>query len=213
MVRHQQHHMRPPESLILAMADRFKQTRRNGGDGKLVGTAPGAIHGDEINRFLRVNPQRDVVRQAFSLRKRHDFQNRDGERCNRVLSSKQADIAARMSLPIFGRDGALRRPIPLVPNGGHRSAMSLPRLVREFVRWREKCMKAVGKPSMMPTQIKASIMRPRCPLVRCVHGMSTITGMMITAISENPNHNSLRIFTCPPPGAPRTGRASGCPRP
>ena len=52
---------------------------------------------------------------------------------------------------------------------------------------------------MMPTQISASISRPRWPLVRWVQGMSTITGMMITAISEKPNQSSLRIFTCPAP--------------
>jgi len=66
MVGHQQKNMRPPQSLILPVTDGFKERRRSFFDGQLVGSAQFTIDGDKINLPLRINPQRDCVRQGFS---------------------------------------------------------------------------------------------------------------------------------------------------
>ena len=63
VIRHEQKNMRPPEILILTMPDGFKENRCDCVRGELVGHARFAIDGDEINLFLRINPQRDFVRQ------------------------------------------------------------------------------------------------------------------------------------------------------
>src|SRR5262245_57162483 len=55
-------------------------------------------------------------------------------------------------------------------------------------------VKAVGKPSMIATTISASISSPMWPLVRLPHGMKTAMASRISAISEKPNHSSVRIF-------------------
>jgi len=65
MIGHEQENMRPPKSLLLPMPDGFKESRRNSVRGKLVGPTQFAIDGDEVNRPLRVNPQRNFVWQRF----------------------------------------------------------------------------------------------------------------------------------------------------
>src|SRR5688572_8714499 len=59
-------------------------------------------------------------------------------------------------------------------------------------------VKAVGKPSMMATTINASMSSPMWPLVMLPQGMSTRIAITMIAISEKPNHSSLRNFICLP---------------
>ena len=57
-------------------------------------------------------------------------------------------------------------------------------------------VKAVGKPSMMATTTKPSMIRPRCPFVTCPQGMIKSRATMISAIKAKPNRSSLRIVIC-----------------
>ena len=97
MIGHKQENMRPPKSLLLPMPDSFKESRRNFVRGQLAGSTHFAIDGDEVNLPLRINPQRNFVRQRFPSGNGHGENNRPG--CNQTQRSKHS-----------GRDGALRRP-------------------------------------------------------------------------------------------------------
>jgi hypothetical protein len=48
------------------MADGFKQLFGNIRQSELIPTAFCTVYGDEINLLLRINPQRDLVRQSFA---------------------------------------------------------------------------------------------------------------------------------------------------
>jgi len=66
VIGHEQENMRPPKSLLQAMLDGFKNGRCDVVRGKLVDPARFAFDGDEVNFLLRINPQRNFVRQRFS---------------------------------------------------------------------------------------------------------------------------------------------------
>jgi hypothetical protein len=67
MIRHQQKNVRPPNSLLLPVPDSFKKLPGNFRPGQLIGSPILAIDGYKINLAMRIDPQRDVMRQPFSL--------------------------------------------------------------------------------------------------------------------------------------------------
>ena len=114
MIGQEQENMRPPKSLLLPMPDGFKESRRNFVRDQLAGSTQFAIDADEVNLPLRVNPQRNFVRQRFPSGNVHFQKNRPGR--NRTQRPKHG-----------GRDGALRRPCPDI---GCRGATSVGRSTR-----------------------------------------------------------------------------------
>jgi len=56
MIRHQQENVRPPQKIILPVADGCKQGGGNFVRGQLVLAAFPAVDGDEINFLVRIHP-------------------------------------------------------------------------------------------------------------------------------------------------------------
>ena len=93
MIGHEQENMRPPKSLLLPMPDGFKESRRNFVRGQLAGSTQFAIDGDEVNLPLRINPQRNFVRQRFPSGNGHG--ENDRIRCRQTQRPKPTVGTAR----------------------------------------------------------------------------------------------------------------------
>jgi len=114
------------------MPDGFKQRFRNFGQGKVIFETRPAIDRDKIDFPLRINPQRNFMRQSFAAR---NFHVKNMGRDIRVVGTSRCDVwvgtfalrcpdgAARHPYQIQDgaarhpyqiQDGAARRPYPLI---------------------------------------------------------------------------------------------------
>ncbi|CFN81370.1 Uncharacterised protein [Bordetella pertussis] len=74
-------------------------------------------------------------------------------------------------------------------------------------------VKAVGKPSMMATTIRASISSPMCPVARWSHGVRKAIINNTSPMHDKPNHSALWIFIGSALPFQRIGPARRCLRP